>query len=186
MMSLKKISIITCFLFIASHVFAVTVPTKLHSVTGYIKNIDKAITDVKSNSKLPVVFPGEIPESKNTLYAGSTSVEDFWVIYVDTTNTCNGVKVCNVGLITAHKNANIDDTYMNMKTKKQQKKSPVLLADGTNALFTPGHAEADWHNPTLEWKNNDITYMLTWSIKGKDEKIVLTTMANSAMHPGSN
>lgn len=158
---------------------------QLQSANNTITGLDEAISAAKTTSHLSVVFPAEVPTSANKLYASENSRKDFWAIQIDSTSTCHGAHFCNIGTITGKAKGTINEMYMDMKSKKQIQKESVMLADGTSAYFTPGHAEADWHNPSLEWQFKDISYSLTWAITNDDAQKILITMANSAMHPGS-
>ncbi len=159
--------------------------TTMQAVAKNVNNIDSTMADIKANSKVPVAFPAEVPVAKTKLYASDTAREYFWAISVDSSAICKGTHYCNVGLMSADAKGQLEDSYMDMKTKKQTKKQSTMLADGVTAYFTPGHAEGDWHSPTLEWVENNALYTLTWAIKGTDAEEILKTMANSAMHPGS-
>jgi len=58
----------------------------------------------------------------------------------------------------------------------------VILANNITGYYTPGHAEADWHMPSMEWQVGNILYLLTWNIK-ENAKQALKEMANSGINP---
>ncbi|MEO8402754.1 MAG: hypothetical protein ABI597_13365 [Gammaproteobacteria bacterium] len=181
----KKIALACASILTLTSVDACAAQTTMRPTTNYINNLDAVLKNAKNNSNMSVIFPAEVPTSHVKLYASETSRSDFWAIYIDSTADCNGAHFCNVGYIMAQNKGKIEQIYFDMKTHTKIKKQSIMLADGLPAVYTPGHAEGDWHNPSLEWKLDDVAYMLTWQ-NGVNIKKALVTMANSAMHPGSN
>jgi hypothetical protein len=151
-----------------------------------IKNIATTISYIKSNSPIPVVFPARIPDHKDPLFAiGSTDTQadsPYWQILITTDAKCI-TKSCIVGLVSATKNGKQDFTYIQAPLGSNNKpimKQKVKLDHHLTGYYTPGHAEADWHHPTLEWEDAHVLYTLTWQVKDP-AKSILITMANSAL-----
>lgn len=156
----------------------------------YIVGYKKAVKQAKKISSVPVEFPAFIPkpESDKKYYASiDEKVHEYgfehW-INIDYTPDCHGVKVCNAGIISARK---IDKIEMMEDRNNKLITKPVMLADGIDAYFTPGHPMGDFFPGNIQWKDGKAVYSMSWRghIDPSDsERDVLVTMANSAKHPG--
>src|SRR5579885_207264 len=163
------------------------VSEKLVQADKNIKNLKPAIEYVRNHSKLEVVFPTQVPqEGTSTLYAAYDSYysnpnyNKYWTIDISTQAGCK-VKNCIVGSVTAEKDGRLDVDYLQAPFGENNKpilKEKVKLANNITGFYTPGHTEADWHPPKIEWKNKDVLYSITWEIK-ENARQVLTQMANS-------
>jgi hypothetical protein len=165
------------------------VTAKMVNANDNISGLDKALADAKKDSTITVEFPAVIPKTKQSYFASyDTNSKQYgfsYMINVDSTADCHGVKYCNVGIVSAKENAEID------KMKNRSNKvitTKVMLADGMDAYYTPGHAMGDYFPASIQWMDNKVLYMISWNIDSKaakDSKALLITMANSAKHPGS-
>lgn len=157
----------------------------------YIANYDKVVEQAKKSSHITVEFPAFIikPKSGKKYYASfdenSQQYGFEYIINIDSTPDCHGVKYCNVGMISARKSDQIE--MMKDKKNKTITKS-VMLADGINAYYTPGHAMGDFFPANIQWTDGKALYTISWN--GENESAIsmrnyLVTMASSAKHPGS-
>lgn len=157
--------------------------------THVIKNLNTVMHDLEQKSTMTVVFPKRVPAEKHkTFYASGMSFADqpnynqFWQISVSSSAKCQ-TKGCVIGSLSATLNQTIETTYIQAPFSDENKpiaKEKVELSSNQIAYFTPGHAEADWHPPMVEWEKNHVLYQLSWDMKG-DAKAALVTMAKSAI-----
>lgn len=162
--------------------------SKWVSANDHIEGLTSALQYVKTHSQMGALFPARIPQQQATLYASYSSLYDkldynqYWEIAIKNDPHCQ-VRGCVIGNISATRDGKLTFDYLqapigpNAKTIPKQK---ISLVNNTVGYFTPGHAEADWHPPTIEWQMNKILYVLSWEIK-EDAQQVLTSMANSAI-----
>jgi len=169
----------------------IDIMSKMENVKGKIEGLDKTLAQAKKESGVPVEFPAFIPKSKQDKKyyasndANAKSSGFSYMINVDSTPDCNGVKYCNVGVFSA-KTADKPDMMTDRNNKVITKS--VMLADGTTAYYTPGHAMGDYFPATIQWTDNKQLYSISWNSQLKlpeVEKAALITMANSAKNPGS-
>lgn len=173
-------------------IYAGAVQAKPHEMVKadkIIRNLNQVIEQVKTKSKLRVFFPAYIPKGKQTiLYAMQESLYNkpdynkYWEISVTTSQGCE-THGCIIGSLSANTDGTLEKVYMRPpfgNNKKPLHKQVVKLDNGLSGYFTPGHAEADWHPPAIEWQSNQVLYTLTWDMAG-DAKPVLVKMANSAL-----
>lgn len=158
---------------------------------NYIIGYNKAVEQAKKMSHINVEFPTFIPKSKTekkyyaSFDANSQKYGFEYMINIDSTPDCHVVKYCNIGIFSARKTEKIEmmkDKKNNVITK------PVMLADGIDAYFTPGHAMGDFFPANIQWKDGQGVYTITWNGEMETKHSVqdfLVTMANSAKHPGS-
>jgi hypothetical protein len=137
---------------------------------------------------MPALFPTQIPQQQTKLYASYNSLyakpnyNQYWEIAIKNDPHCQ-VRGCVIGNMTATRDGKLTFDYLhapigpNAKTISKQK---ISLANNIVGYFTPGHAEADWHPPMMEWQMNKILYVLSWEIK-EDAQQVLASVANSAI-----
>lgn len=153
-------------------------------------NQEKVIRTLKNQTLLPVIFPSKIPDvAAQKLYMSANSYgvhpdyQKFWQLNADTTATCQGVKVCNVGFISAEANGQLDLSYTTLPDNKNHLKEQVKLQNNKLGYYTPFHIQASGVNPTLEWKEKNILYTLSWQIQADvaQQKQILIEMANSAI-----
>lgn len=173
-------------------VFAKEINTpNLVPARDYIQNLDQTLQQAKKDSAVTVEFPTVIPKpTKIKKYFASydeTSKQNgfAYMINVDSTSDCHGVKYCNIGVVSARSDSKID-----MMTDKENKviTTKVMLADGLDGYYTPGHAMGDFFPASIQWLDNKVLYTITWNADvGSKEAIrqSLITMANSAKHPGA-
>lgn len=159
---------------------------------SYIQNITKVLSYAKKQSKVQVEFPAIIPRPRaDRKYFASLDENtaklngfSYW-INIDATSDCQGVKYCNVGIFTAQKNGKIQvmtDRSNRVITRR------IMLADGLDAYFTPGHAMGNFFPSTIQWVDDNVLYTISWNDGIKSQKRAreeLIAMANSAKHPGS-
>jgi len=141
-----------------------------------IQNLTNVIAKLKANSDVAVLFPKKIPANKTTYYANGELTNSGYVIYIDTTPTCHGVHVCNVGSVTAITGGN-PQIYYDMQNKELT--VPVRLADGTKAYITPGHAMGDYWPTMLVWRKQRVLYKIIWQLDPKIERKAIIAIANS-------
>lgn len=155
---------------------------KMVSSEKAIANLQSVIDRVKSKSHVPVLFPGKIPQpsSNQTYYASSSVSPDggHYFISVDQTSSCNGAKYCNVGSVVGDLGKHPDLS----KTAKLTKE--VKLQGANKGYFTPAHAGADFWPSMMEWNMKDSLYSLSWKMNQKNEKEIMTELANSAIQKG--
>ena len=164
---------------------------RMVNTNNYIVDYDKAVSHAKKVSQVTVEFPTFIPKPKSAkkYYASfdenSRQYGFEYMINIDETPDCHGVKVCNIGIISARKS---DEINMMKDRKNKLITKPVMLADGINAYFTPGHAMGDYFPADIQWKDGAAVYMISWNRdfeSAKSARDFLSTMASSAKHPGS-
>ncbi len=137
-------------------------------------NRQKVFHELKRRSMLPVIFPTKIPvpeSGEQPLYvsfngyrAGNSDYSKFWQINIDATPTCGGVRICNVGFLSAQKHGIVIPDYQTLPGNKNYLKEKVLLPGNITGYYTPFHIQAGGVNPTLEWRVNNILYTLSWRI----------------------
>ena len=156
---------------------------------GAIIHQQKIIDELKTLSSIPVIFPGKTPPRTDNFYMSYASdaihpdFNQYWRLNVDATPDCHGIHVCNIGFISAEKNAKINLHYHSLPDNKDHLKERVKLKNNINAYFTPFHIQASGVNPTLEWSVSHVLYTLSWRIPSADpaeQKKILVEMANSA------
>ncbi|MBX3708131.1 MAG: hypothetical protein KIT56_10270 [Gammaproteobacteria bacterium] len=162
--------------------------SKFESAEQVIEKLSQSILEVKKQSKLVVLFPAQVPQEKNAkLFASYSSVYNkpdynhYWLITVGTTPNCQ-TRDCFVGSMSAEKDGKLDMNYIQAPFSPNTKptaKQKVKLTQNIIGYYTPGHVEADWHEPTVEWKIKNVLYVLTWKIEG-ESKQTLIEMADSA------
>jgi len=155
-----------------------------------VENVSQAIHYIEKNSELTVMFPNEVPpENKLKLFAAYNSYSmksnynQFWMITFSTHPHCQ-VHSCVKGSMSAEKNGKLVKDYIQAPFGLNHQpilKQKVKLAHHTIiGYYTPGHAEADWHAPNIEWQVGNVLYQLTWDVK-ENAKQTLTTMADFAI-----
>jgi hypothetical protein len=139
-----------------------------------IVNQPQVLRQLKSQTTAPVVFPAKIPAPEAggslyasvTHYAGQANYTSAWQINVDATPDCAGVRTCNIGYIAAEKNGKLSLSYETLPENKSHVKERVTLPHHITGYYTPFHVQASGVNPTVEWRENDILYILSWRIPG--------------------
>jgi hypothetical protein len=187
---LTKRIIAFLFIFYSISTFAKTDVTSLMSDSKMqITNLDSVLSDTKKTTDIFIEFPSFVPKTSKTYFANLDSNSKqygfVYMINVDSSANCGGVKSCNIGTVTARKDTTIDKLKDN-KNKVITKE--IMLADGLSAYFTPGRSVGDFHPANIQWLDNNILYSITWNVEAKQEKneeAILIFMANSAKHPGS-
>ena len=164
---------------------------KMVNANDYIVDYTKATEQAHKTSHVHVEFPAFIskPVTGKKYFAnvdenGQQSGFEY-MINIDSTSDCHGVKYCNIGIISARKTHKIE---MMKNRKNKIITMPVMLADGINAYFTPGHSMGDFFPANIQWQDGQAVYMISWSFEktpDKNTRDFLVTMANSAKHPGS-
>ena len=162
---------------------------KLVNAVDQIQNLAKTLKQVKSEAKVPVLFPEVVPQSsdKKKYFANrdltmTQNGYSYW-INVDSTAKCNGVKYCNIGNFIARKDA-APEQFVDRDNKPITEN--VKLAKDTQGYFTPGHAQGDFFPANIQWMTKGVLYSLTWSkdMAKNDEKNSMVAMANSAISAG--
>jgi hypothetical protein len=167
------------------------VPDQKFISASSLINRQKVFNELKRRSPLPVIFPTKIPAQKNNqpLYVsvsgygiGNSDYAKFWQINVDTTPTCQGVRVCNIGFLAAQRQGKLTPDYQTLPGNRNHLKEKVVLPGNITGYYTPFHIEAGGVNPTLEWRVNNILYMLSWKIDApaSQQKQILLEIAHSA------
>ena len=176
---LLKILIFWCLCFMNAYAIELISSKK---IKGLSKTIDVIMT--QTESKHPIPFPTLVPESDGPLYAVRTNekpnMSDYWIIMISEDAKCV-TKTCVIGSLSSSSKNKLDLSYM--KAPFDQNKNPILkekviLAPGFVAYYTPGHAEADWHQPSLEWQQDGRLYQLSWDLED-DAKDTLIDMMKS-------
>lgn len=164
---------------------------KMVSANDHIVDFNKTVEQAKKTSHTHVEFPAFIPKPEAgkkyfaNLDENATQYGFEYMINVDSTPDCHGVKYCNVGIISARKS---DQVEMVKDKKNKMITKPIMLADGINAYYTPGHAMGDYFPANIQWMDGKTAYMISWlfgKMSDKEMRDFLVTMANSAKHPGS-
>lgn len=154
-----------------------------------IHNQVQNLQQLKKQSVLPVIFPLRIPVSVKdqqyyasfTSYGINSDYDKFWQINVDATPNCHGVKVCNIGFVSAEKNGQLTHHYQTLPDNQVHLKERVQLKNNITGYYTPFHIQAGGVNPTLEWKIGEVLYTLSWKINAPpaQQKQILTKMASN-------
>lgn len=186
---LMKLSAILCVLLSVSVAEAKPqAGEKMTVADKAIKNLATAMAFIEKNSSVPVVFPKQVPQtSKTTLYAVTSGVGEksdyskHWWINAANSATC-ATRGCIVGSVDAEKDGKLELSYVTAEDQFQKPipKEKVALAKQLTGYYTPGHAEADWHMPSVEWSESGVLYHIAWDMKG-DAKKTLIEMANTAI-----
>lgn len=138
-----------------------------------VVNQQDTVTQLKAQTTLPVFVPVKIPNltDQKHLYVSFSGNADknpdynqFWQINWDATPSCHGVRVCNIGFISAEKNGHLDKTYVTLPGNEKHLKEKIKLKNNVIAYYTPFHIQAGGVNPTVEWRVNNILYTLSWKI----------------------
>ncbi len=154
-------------------------------------NRQKVFNELKRRSALPVIFPAKIPAqgcgdrplyvSFNGYRAGNSDYSKSWQINVDATPTCQGVRVCNIGFLSAQRQGILAPDYQTLPGNKNHLKEKVALPRNITGYYTPFHIQAGGVNPTLEWRVNNILYTLSWRISApppRQKQILIETVSN--------
>jgi hypothetical protein len=161
------------------------IQTVMAPVSSLISNIQKTIAEVKAKTAIPVLFPTTIPvNSKQKKYFASSDLSqanqgNSYTINIDSTKDCHGIHYCNLGYVSAKKDANWQ-LYSDMANKNIT--VPITLAHHIKGYFTPGHAMGDYFPANIQWKENDVLYTISWDTTDT----VILNMANSAIKQGPN
>jgi hypothetical protein len=159
------------------------------AATSSINGLSNALSSLKSQTSLPVVFPSQMPKpaSSAQLYAYlEPAVQSYNALYsidIDHTQTCHGTKYCNLGNFSVQKGgAPSMQTDMNNKQITQK----VHLLHHQVAYYTPGHALGDYWPPEIQWVSQGNLYTLTWNIpSGQNAKLLMMQMADSVTAPST-
>lgn len=148
-----------------------------------ITNLSQSLQAIQAQSNIPVIFPKQIPvsNSKQRYYFSTDSGNNNtqYILNVDSTSTCNGMKACNVGSIVARVGGEVGKQATGSNLTQT-----VQLANGQTAYYTPAHAGADYWPTTLQWKTGNVAYYLSWvmSQASWDQKQIIINLANSAIN----
>lgn len=150
---------------------------KMASSKKLIPNLKQSIKTTQTKINLPIVFPKKIPANAKIkpYYAFIEMTKNSYIIYVDSTKTCQGAHVCNIGSVKASKNGKIG-TYYDMNKKKIT--VPVKLKHHVTGYFTPSHAMGDFWPAIIQWQKNKTVYSISWNMKQARERAALIYMAN--------
>ena len=149
-----------------------------------INGLTKTIMAIKSQTKYAIPFPHFVPKSDQPLYAGQSSYaeksnyNEYWIITIATNSKCAS-KGCVIGSLSASTTDKLDLDYIQAPFDQSTKPTPkekIVLQKGVIAYFTPGHAEADWHSPTLEWRQSGVLYVLSWNLDKNAKQIFIDMM----------
>lgn len=160
------------------------VPADMVKAISKITGLEQALAAARKDAGVAVQFPAVIPKTEKSYFAnydtGSKQFGFNYMINVDATADCHGVKYCNVGMVSARANAAVDKM-----TNRHHKAITVAvkLADGTSAYYTPGHAMGDYFPASIQWVDHKVLYMISWNFATgsvKDTRAALVTMADSA------
>lgn len=171
--------------------FAADIMKDMVSAHDHIEGLDNTLAKVHRQTGVVPEFPAFIPKPANNKKYFASDDESVrkngftYMINVDSTKLCHGVRACNVGSVSAQ-----PKTKVQMMTNRENKviTTEVMLADGTKAYFTPGHSMGDYFPATIQWEEFHTLYTISWNDGQKSAKLVregLITMANSAKNPGS-
>jgi hypothetical protein len=156
------------------------------SANEVVEKLNESIEYVRAHSTIAVAFPAQVPQvKKGKLFASHSSYDSYqqyWDISIATGPQCQ-THGCVVGSLSADKKGKLEMDYTPPPfgaPAKSISKQKVKLANKMTGYYTPGHAEADWHPPTMEWQANNVLYTLMWDMKG-DDKSTLRTMADSVI-----
>lgn len=158
--------------------------TNMIASTQAIEGLDQTLKEIKSKINTAVVFPAQVPknaENKKYYVTADFSGEQQGVsyrIYIDATKDCHGVKVCNMGMIQAE--------HFGLPTIKYDRENreitvPVQLAHHHKGYFTPGYAMGDYVPPSIQWRDKEVLYTLSWRGSIGSEKKILRNMANATI-----
>lgn len=148
-----------------------------------ITNLAQSLQAVQAQSNIPVIFPKQIPvASSNQQYYFSTDPGNNntqYILNVDSTSTCNGMKGCNVGSIVVRVGGEVGK-----QTTGSNLTQTVQLTNGQTAYYTPAHAGADYWLTTLQWKKGKVAYYLSWMMAQAswNQKQIIINLANSAIN----
>lgn len=152
-------------------------------VSTMIPDIQKTIVAVKAKTAVPVLFPTSFPpNTKLTTYFASSDLSQVsngisYTINIDSTKDCHGVHYCNIGYISAKKDAN-PQVYYDMANRKITE--PIILAHKIKGYYTPGHAMGDFFPANIQWQENGVLYAISWNTTAA----IIRNMANSAINKG--
>ncbi len=149
----------------------------MRSAKKIIPHLKQTLKSAKLKTTLPIVFPKKIPVNAKakTYYIYFKLTNNGYLISVDSTKMCHGVKVCNIGSIQAKTYGKIS-TYYDMNKNKLT--IPVTLKDHKTGYFTPSHAMGDFWPANLQWKKHQTLYTIKWTVSQAHEKAALIHMAN--------
>jgi hypothetical protein len=146
-----------------------------------VENIERALSEVKAKSPLPVIFPTQVPApaAGKKYYAYWTLRADGdYVISVDSTADCHGAKYCSLGTMMAQL-GNRPQIYFSANDRDITQ--VINLSKNKKGYYTPAHAEADYWPTMIEWRMGKVLYSLSWTLKQKNEKQDILDLVNSAL-----
>lgn len=170
MRKFKSILLIIIFSFIHSAI----AKTLEFIPSNQIIHLDQVIHQLSQVSTIPVIFPTKIPADPNqshyyaslSSYAAHPDYNRYWQINIDATAECQGVKICNIGYISAIRAGKLTKKYFTLPDNQSHAKTKIKLKNNITAYYTPFHIQAGGINPTIEWQVNDILYTLSWRVTG--------------------
>jgi hypothetical protein len=158
--------------------------------TSSVNGLSSALSSLKSQTSLPVMFPSLMPKMTGTsaVYAylepATQSYNNMYSIDVDSTQACHGAKFCNVGNFMVQKGGS-PSMQTDMSNNKITNK--VRLLHHQVAYYTPGHSMGDYWPPEIQWVSQGNLYTITWNVpKGQNAKVAMMQMADSVSAPASS
>ncbi|MES1026204.1 hypothetical protein ABN584_25240 [Gloeocapsa sp. BRSZ] len=146
------------------------------------------LTQLVTQTKVPIFLPSFVPQEDYPLYATVTSVTptEYEVVIGDRQN-CNGGNYCRYGAVIGKKlsssTPSIEHEYAFMKDpryKPTERSSDLMgqirLKNGLNAYFVPYICGASCDDAKVVWNYNGYRYLV--GLKRSDKKTVVD-MANS-------
>ncbi|CAM4457991.1 MAG: hypothetical protein LEGION0398_MBIBDBAK_00838 [Legionellaceae bacterium] len=147
-----------------------------------VLNLSKSLKALSEKTNIPIVFPTVLPmDDEVKQYYVNTDVAEKpidydFMISISAIPDCNGAPVCNLGYLFAKKKGK--PHWVKNSIAETHK---VNLVNKVTGYFTPAYSGGGFFPPTLEWKDNDILYNLSWGIAPKQAELTLIEMANSAI-----
>ncbi len=177
--AIKTFFVLFAAIFFANITYAANnTQVPLISATEAIQNLSDAVNTAKKDSNARVVFPQLVPKASKPYFASVDATAKTrgasYVINIDKTKTCNGVHVCNVGYVQAELRGN-PQIYYDINNKEITE--PVMLANHIKGYFTPGHAMGDFFPASIQWRDRDVLYSITW----QTDRDTMIKIANSAI-----
>ncbi len=151
--------------------------SKMEKSNKLIPNLKQSIKTTQTKINLPIIFPRKIPADPQIkpYYAFIEMTENSYIIYVDSSKTCQGTHICNIGSIQVNKNGKIGTYYDINKNKLTVR---VKLKHHVIGFFTPSHAMGDFWPAIIQWQKSKTVYTISWNMKQAQEKTALIHMAN--------
>ena len=155
-----------------------------------INNLAETVDNIKSKTEIPIIFPTQVPklnkDAKGYFANHDGKIDNQqYTITVDYTKECHSTHYCSAATVMGRIGVNPEMFY---SMNNMPLTTEVTLDKNFKGFYTPGHPMGSYFSPTVQWRDGNILYSISWQISTKnqeEEKQTLIKIANSAIAAGS-